>query len=80
MSAVEFEAVSPGTQVELVKKVTCSSADMQNNKQYLVMGSSGSELPVDNGFKSVSLDRSLSPVVLLLLLLLLLWFAVTLTR
>ncbi|XP_074495756.1 complement C5-like [Sebastes fasciatus] len=47
----EFEAVSSGTEVELVKKVTCSSVDIQNNKQYLVMGASGSEVTLSNGFK-----------------------------
>ncbi|KAM9360733.1 complement C5 [Symphorus nematophorus] len=46
-----FEAVSSGTEVELVKKITCSSVDVQNNNQYLVMGSSGSELTVNNHFK-----------------------------
>ncbi|XP_031158002.1 complement C5 isoform X3 [Sander lucioperca] len=47
----EFEAVSSGTEVELVKKVTCSGVDIQNNKQYLVMGTSGSEVTLSNGFK-----------------------------
>ncbi|KAM7390973.1 hypothetical protein PAMP_021696 [Pampus punctatissimus] len=45
----EFEAVSSGTEVELVKKVTCTSLDIQNNKQYLVMGSSGSEVALSLG-------------------------------
>ncbi|XP_040898542.1 complement C5 [Toxotes jaculatrix] len=50
----DFEAVSSGTEVDLVKKVTCSAVDIQNNKQYLVMGASGSEvtlkyrLPLDS--------------------------------
>ncbi|XP_029283794.1 complement C5-like [Cottoperca gobio] len=50
----EFEAVSSGTEVELVKKVTCSAVDLQNSKQYLVMGASGSEVTLSQGFKSVS--------------------------
>lgn len=48
---VEFEAVSSGTQVELVKKATCRSVEVQNNKQYLVMGSSGSEITLNHSFK-----------------------------
>ncbi|KAM9858664.1 complement C5 [Aulostomus maculatus] len=46
-----FEAVSPGTEVELVKKVTCSSVDIQNQRQYLVMGSSGSEVTLNQSVK-----------------------------
>ncbi|XP_032372446.1 complement C5 isoform X2 [Etheostoma spectabile] len=46
-----FEAVSSDTEVELVKKVTCSGVDIQNNKQYLVMGASGSEVKLSHGFK-----------------------------
>lgn len=51
LSLVEFEAVSSGTEVDLVKKITCSAVDIQNNKQYLVMGSSGSEVKLNQGFK-----------------------------
>ncbi|XP_011613600.2 complement C5 isoform X1 [Takifugu rubripes] len=47
----EFEALSSGTQVELVKKATCRSVEVQNNKQYLVMGSSGSEITLNHSFK-----------------------------
>ncbi|XP_034078552.1 complement C5-like [Gymnodraco acuticeps] len=47
----QLEAVSSGSDVELVKKVTCSSMDLQNNKQYLVMGASGSEVTLSRGFK-----------------------------
>ncbi|KAM8760671.1 complement C5 [Acanthopagrus schlegelii] len=47
----EFEAVSSGTEVDLMKKITCSAVDIQNNKQYLVMGSSGSEVKLNQGFK-----------------------------
>ncbi|XP_031694616.1 complement C5-like [Anarrhichthys ocellatus] len=47
----EFEAVSSGTVVELVKKATCSSVDIQNNQQYLVMGARGSEVMLSQGFK-----------------------------
>ncbi|XP_044053377.1 complement C5 [Siniperca chuatsi] len=47
----EFEAVSSGTEVDLVKKVTCSAVDIQNNKQYLVMGASGSEVKLGHGFR-----------------------------
>lgn len=47
----QLEAVSSGSDVELVKKVTCSSVDLQNSKQYLVMGASGSEVTLSRGFK-----------------------------
>ncbi|KAK5871764.1 hypothetical protein PBY51_004625 [Eleginops maclovinus] len=47
----QLEAVSSGSEVELVKKATCSSVDLQNNKQYLVMGASGSEVTLSQGFK-----------------------------
>lgn len=47
----EFEAVSSGMEVELVKKTTCSSVDIHINKQYLLIGASGSEVTVDNGIK-----------------------------
>uniref|UniRef100_A0A3Q4BYD7 NTR domain-containing protein n=1 Tax=Mola mola TaxID=94237 RepID=A0A3Q4BYD7_MOLML len=40
-----------GTEVDLVKKVTCNGVDIQNNKQYLVMGASGSEVQQGNSFK-----------------------------
>lgn len=59
-SLVDFEAVSSGTEVDLVKKITCSAVDVQNNKQYLVMGASGSEVTVSHGLKSVSLYHSLT--------------------
>ena len=59
-SLVEFEAVSSGTEVELLKKVTCSGVDIQKNKQYLVMGASGSEVTLSRGFKSVSFYHSLT--------------------
>uniref|UniRef100_A0A3Q3BGX5 Complement C5 n=1 Tax=Kryptolebias marmoratus TaxID=37003 RepID=A0A3Q3BGX5_KRYMA len=36
------------TEVELVKKATCSGVDLQNNKQYLVMGSQGYRIPLDS--------------------------------
>uniref|UniRef100_A0A8D3CGD7 Anaphylatoxin-like domain-containing protein n=1 Tax=Scophthalmus maximus TaxID=52904 RepID=A0A8D3CGD7_SCOMX len=49
----EFEAVSSGTEVELVKKATCSSVDVQNQRQYLVMGASGSEVTLSHGFRNV---------------------------
>lgn len=61
LSPAEFEAVSSGTEVDLVKKVTCNGVDIQNNKQYLVMGASGSEVQQGNSFKSVS-----APLLLLL--------------
>ncbi|XP_015250744.1 PREDICTED: complement C5 [Cyprinodon variegatus] len=43
----EFDAVGLQSDLDLIKKATCSGVDLQNNKQYLVMGSSGSE--VTNG-------------------------------
>uniref|UniRef100_A0A3B3X3Q0 Alpha-2-macroglobulin bait region domain-containing protein n=1 Tax=Poecilia mexicana TaxID=48701 RepID=A0A3B3X3Q0_9TELE len=39
-----LEAASPGSNLDLVKKVTCSSVELQNNQQYLVLGSGGSEV------------------------------------
>uniref|UniRef100_A0A3B3X607 Anaphylatoxin-like domain-containing protein n=1 Tax=Poecilia mexicana TaxID=48701 RepID=A0A3B3X607_9TELE len=36
-----LEAASPGSNLDLVKKVTCSSVELQNNQQYLVLGSGG---------------------------------------
>lgn len=50
-----LEAVSSGTEVDLVKKITCSTVDIQNNKQYLVMGARGSEVALGDNFKSVAL-------------------------
>ncbi|XP_070760148.1 complement C5 [Enoplosus armatus] len=47
----EFEGVSSGTEVDLIKKVTCNAVDIQNNKQYLVMGARGSEVTLSQGFK-----------------------------
>ncbi|XP_061585623.1 complement C5 [Cololabis saira] len=47
----ELEAVSSGTEVELLKKATCTGVDLQKNKQYLVMGSSGSEVRLDRSFR-----------------------------
>lgn len=55
LSLAAFEAVSSGTEVDLVRKVTCSAVDIQNNKQYLVMGASGSEVKVSQGLRWVSL-------------------------
>uniref|UniRef100_A0A3Q1GK75 Complement C5 n=1 Tax=Acanthochromis polyacanthus TaxID=80966 RepID=A0A3Q1GK75_9TELE len=46
-----LEAVSSGTEVELVKKATCSSVDLQKDKQYLVMGGGGAELRLDQSFR-----------------------------
>ncbi|KAG7999644.1 Complement C5 [Nibea albiflora] len=46
-----FESMSSGTEIYLVKKATCSDVDIQNNKQYLVMGASGSEVKVDGVFR-----------------------------
>ncbi|KAM3610513.1 uncharacterized protein V6R79_005063 [Siganus canaliculatus] len=47
----ELEAVSSGTEVELVKKATCSSVKIQSDGQYLVMGTSGTEVTLDHSFK-----------------------------
>ncbi|XP_008299098.1 complement C5 [Stegastes partitus] len=47
----DLEAVSSGTEVDLVKKATCSGVDLQKDKQYLVMGSSGSEVKVGQSFR-----------------------------
>lgn len=56
--------MSSRTEVELIKKATCSAVNIQNNKQYLVMGASGTEITVSNGFRSVS---ALSPALPFLL-------------
>uniref|UniRef100_A0A3Q2CIB5 Alpha-2-macroglobulin bait region domain-containing protein n=1 Tax=Cyprinodon variegatus TaxID=28743 RepID=A0A3Q2CIB5_CYPVA len=42
--AAEFDAVGLQSDLDLIKKATCSGVDLQNNKQYLVMGSSGTHL------------------------------------
>ncbi|XP_005755979.1 complement C5-like [Pundamilia nyererei] len=47
----DFEGVRSGTVVDLVKKATCSDMDIQNNRQYLLMGASGSEVTLDNNYK-----------------------------
>lgn len=39
--------------MELVKKATCASVEIQDSKQYLVMGSSGSEVPLEHRFRWV---------------------------
>lgn len=59
VSPSDFEAVSSGTEVDLIKKATCSAVNIHNNKQYLVLGASGSEVTVGRSFKSVSLFSSL---------------------
>ncbi|XP_075323118.1 complement C5 [Odontesthes bonariensis] len=47
----EFEAVSPGTEVDLVKKATCNGVELKEGKQYMVIGSSGSEYSTGSVFK-----------------------------
>ncbi|XP_035021114.1 complement C5 isoform X2 [Hippoglossus stenolepis] len=47
----EFEALSSGTEVELVKKITCSHVDVHSQKQYLVTGARGSEVRLSHGFR-----------------------------
>ncbi|KAM6930938.1 complement C5 [Xenentodon cancila] len=47
----ELSELSPGSEVDLLKKATCSDVDLQNNKQYLVMGSRGSEVTLGRRFK-----------------------------
>ncbi|KAG7490391.1 complement C5 [Solea senegalensis] len=47
----EFEAVSSGAEVELIKKATCTTVDIKNDHQYLVMGVSGSEVTLSHGFR-----------------------------
>ncbi|XP_037113807.1 complement C5 isoform X1 [Syngnathus acus] len=39
-----FEALGSGSEVELIKKVTCNLVQVELDQQYLLMGSSGSEL------------------------------------
>uniref|UniRef100_A0A3P8VKG1 Complement C5 n=1 Tax=Cynoglossus semilaevis TaxID=244447 RepID=A0A3P8VKG1_CYNSE len=50
-SAKDFEAVRSLTEIELVKKATCPSVDIQNNKQYLLMGSRGSQYTVGQRYR-----------------------------
>lgn len=50
-----FEAVNAGTRVELLKKATCSTVTIQNNRLYLVMGVSGTEVIINRSFRSVSI-------------------------
>ncbi|XP_013878274.1 complement C5 isoform X2 [Austrofundulus limnaeus] len=47
----EFNMVRAGTEVDLVKKATCSGVVLQDNKQYLVMGSQWSEVNHNNVIK-----------------------------
>ncbi|XP_053181385.1 complement C5 [Scomber japonicus] len=47
----ELEAVSPDSEVDLIKKITCSSVEIQTGKQYLVMGSRGSEVTLSDSYK-----------------------------
>ncbi|KAF7650015.1 hypothetical protein LDENG_00132840 [Lucifuga dentata] len=47
----DFETVSSGSEVELVKKTTCSSVDIQTNRQYLLMGARGSEVTLSHSVK-----------------------------
>ncbi|XP_022623289.1 complement C5 [Seriola dumerili] len=46
-----FDEVRSRTEVDLVKKATCSAVDIQIGKQYLVMGASGSEVTLSTGSK-----------------------------
>lgn len=46
-----FAAVRAGTRVELLKKATCGTVSVQNNRQYLVMGASGTEVIVNRSFR-----------------------------
>ncbi|PWA14828.1 hypothetical protein CCH79_00020214 [Gambusia affinis] len=52
-----LEAAGPGSDLDLVKKVTCSSVELQNNQQYLVLGSGGSEVTQGGGSRWVVLLR-----------------------
>lgn len=49
-----FAAVRAGTRVELLKKATCGTVSIQSNRQYLVMGASGTEVIINRSFRSVS--------------------------
>lgn len=51
--------MSSGTQVELVKKATCVSLEIQEDKQYLVMGSRGSEVTLERSFRWLLLPTPL---------------------
>ncbi|XP_034548076.1 complement C5 [Notolabrus celidotus] len=47
----DFEAVTLKSEVYLIQKVTCNAVNIQNNKQYLVMGARGSEVTLNQGYK-----------------------------
>lgn len=55
-----FETVSAGSHVELLKKATCGTVGVQNNRLYLVMGASGTEVIVKRSFRSASAASSTS--------------------
>ncbi|KAG7217738.1 hypothetical protein INR49_020962 [Caranx melampygus] len=48
----QFDAVSGGTELQLVKKATCGTVDIHLGKQYLVMGAHGSVVKLgQNNYK-----------------------------
>ncbi|XP_019741202.1 complement C5 [Hippocampus comes] len=59
-----FEALSSGSEVELIKKVTCDLVHVALNRQYLLMGSSGSEVRVGHASRfrlPLDADATLEP-------------------
>lgn len=60
LCVADLEALNPKSEVELVKKATCTSINLQDNKQYLVFGSRGSEVQNGRHFKWVCLCLSLT--------------------
>lgn len=57
----ELEAVSSGTQVELVKRATCTSVEVREGQQYLLMGSRGSQSRLEHSLRCPSSSFSSSP-------------------
>ncbi|KAM9391787.1 complement C5 [Pholidichthys leucotaenia] len=47
----DLEAVRRDSEVELVRKVTCSDVNIQTGQQYLVIGASGIEVKIGTSFK-----------------------------
>ncbi|KAJ0068245.1 hypothetical protein NL108_018179 [Boleophthalmus pectinirostris] len=47
----DFGSVSGGSEVDFIKKTTCSSVDLQKNQQYLISGSSGLEVVHNQNYR-----------------------------
>ncbi|XP_077418517.1 complement C5 [Vanacampus margaritifer] len=59
-----FAALAPGSEVELIKKVTCTRVHVELDQQYLLMGSSGSQVRVGHASRfrlPLDADATLEP-------------------